>query len=378
LAGMANQFAREDGTGSEQHPHSVAVLVDAEVDGARYMLVRMPRLDRSGLSDPKPCSEPRSIFAHETPGERRHKFGDLRRVLIAESDSATRLRLLHLLRKWGFNCELAADGIEALMFLEQHRTPDLLIMNRSLPGVDGIELCRRITGDLSGQSPYILVTGRDNNRRGVAESLESGASEYLSLPFEERELKARLVVAVRTLALRDSLISSREQFRDQASRDSLTGVRNRRAILEFLEEELARAERNIQSTGILMLDLDHFKSVNDALGHPAGDLVLQEAARRLSCMLRTYDCLGRIGGEEFMIVVPAADQAGLCELAERIRGAVVAEPFHTEPNELQITFSIGAAIAKPGEQSSAKVIAIADEALYKAKRLGRNRVVFGL
>jgi two-component system, cell cycle response regulator len=374
LAGMANQFAREDGTGSGKDPHSVAVLVDAEVDGTRYMLVRMPRLDRSGLSESILCTE---LQSNVTPGERRHQFGGLRRVLIAESDTPTRLRLLRLLRAWGFNCEAATDGIEALMFLEQHRVPDLLIMNRSLPAINGIELCRRITREPAGQSPYILITGRQCGRRDVAESLESGASEYLNLPFEEQELKARLIVALRLLASQDNLISSREQLRDQASRDSLTGVSNRRAILEFLEEELVRAERNVQSTGVLMLDLDHFKDVNDALGHPAGDLVLEQAARRLSSMLRTHDRLGRYGGEEFMIVVPAIDETGLCELAERIRVAVDAQPFHTEANDLEITLSIGGAIAKPGDTSGTKVIAIADEALYKAKKLGRNRVVCG-
>lgn len=378
LAGMANQFAEEGGTGDEQNPRSVAVLVDAEVDGARYMLVRMPRLDHSSPAESVPRSKLKSIAAGEIPGERRHKFGDLRRVLIAESDSITRLRLLHLLRGWGFNCEVATDGIEALMYLEQHRAPDLLIMNRLLPAIDGIELCRRINSDVGGQSPYIFITGRRIGRRDVAESLESGASEYLSLPFEEHELKARLIVAIRMLARQDSLISSREQLRDQASRDPLTGVLNRRAILEFLEEELVRADRNVQSVGVLMLDLDHFKNVNDALGHPAGDLVLQQVVRRLSSMLRPHDCLGRYGGEEFMIVVPAADQAGLCDLAERIRATVDAEPFPAEANEIEITLSIGAAIAKPGDRSSTKLIATADEALYRAKKLGRNRVVCGI
>jgi two-component system, cell cycle response regulator len=378
LAGMANQVAGEDGTGNLQRPNSVAVLVDAEVDGARYMLVRMPRLDHSGLADSIASTKQQSNATDEAPGERRQKFGDLRRILIAESDSTTRLHLLHLLRAWGFNCEMATDGIEALMYLEQHRAPDLLIMNRWLPAIDGIELCRRITGDVGGQSPYIFITGRQSARRDVAESLESGASEYLSLPFEEHELKARLIVALRMLKRQDSWISSREQLRDQASRDSLTGVLNRRAILEFLEEELVRADRNVQSTGVLMLDLDHFKSVNDALGHPAGDLVLQQVVHRLSSMLRAHDCLGRYGGEEFMVVVPAVDQAGLCELAERIRAAVDAEPFHAAANEIQISLSIGAAISKSGDRSTTKLIATADEALYKAKNLGRNRVVCGV
>ncbi|MGB7265986.1 MAG: diguanylate cyclase, partial [Terracidiphilus sp.] len=279
---MADESSEKDWVGAGQNQSSVAVLVDTEVDGARYLLVRMPRLEHPSLPELLPRPKPQPAIAHAVPGERRHKFGGLRRVLIAESDDATRLRLHHLLGEWGFNSEVATDGIEALMILEQHRAPDLLIMNRSLPAISGIELCRRITGDLNGQSPYILITGGEGGRRDVAEPLESGASEYLSLPFEEQELKARLIVALRMLARQDNLISSRDRFRDQATRDALTGVWNRRGILEILEEELARAERNVRSTGILMLDLDHFKAVNDAYGHIAGDLVLQEAARRLS------------------------------------------------------------------------------------------------
>lgn len=373
LAGMANDLTEDEAAGDGKNQQSVAVLVDAEVDGARYMLVRMPRPNRSSLPVSIPCPKVQRSAADE----RRHKFGDFRRVLIAESDSATRSRMCHLLREWGFNCHAATDGIEALLHLEQHRAPDLLIMNRSLPAIDGIELCRRITSDGAGPSPYIFISGRQSDRRQVADSLESGASEYLNLPFEDQELKARMIVAVRMLARQDILISSREKFRDQASRDSLTGVWNRRAVLEVLDEKLSGAECDVRSTGILMLDLDHFKSVNDALGHPAGDLVLQQAARRFGSMLRTYDYLGRMGGEEFLIVVPAVDQAGLCELAERIRVTVDAEPFHTEANDIQITLSIGAAMARPGDRSSANLIATADEALYKAKKLGRNQVACG-
>jgi diguanylate cyclase (GGDEF)-like protein len=243
--------------------------------------------------------------------------------------------------------------------------------------MNGIELCRRICDRLGEHTPYIVMMGSATGRQDVVESLESGATEYLTTPFDEQELRARLIVAVRTLDRQDNLISSREQFRDQATRDALTGVWNRRGILEILEQELDRAERNDRSIGILMLDLDHFKNVNDAHGHLAGDLVLQETACRLSRNLRTYDRLGRYGGEEFLIVVPATNERELCELAERIRASTELEPVPTEQNDVRITFSIGAAIAKPGDRSKANVIAVADEALYKAKKLGRNRIVFG-
>ncbi len=221
------------------------------------------------------------------------------------------------------------------------------------------------------------MMGGASGRQDVVESLESGATEYLTTPFDGQELRARLIVAIRALDRQDNLISSCAQFRVQATRDALTGVWNRRGILEILERELDRAQHNARSTGILMLDLDHFKNINDAHGHLAGDLVLQETVHRLCRKLRTYDRLGRYGGEEFLIVVPATNERELCELAERIRASIESEPVPTEVIDLRITFSIGAAIAKPGDKSKAKVIAVADKALYEAKKLGRNRIVFG-
>jgi len=377
LAGTAIDSARNDGINDGQNQSSVAVLVDAEVDGARYLLVRMPKLERQGTPEHALSLRSPRDSADGPPSERRHRFGDLRRVLVAEGDRDTRLRLLHLLREWGFNVVVATDGIEALGVVALQQPPDFFFINRSLAGMNGIELCRRIYDHFSEHSPYIVMMGRPTGREVVVESLESGATEYLTTPFDEQELRARLIVAVRTLDRRDYLISSREQFRDQATRDALTGVWNRRGILEILERDLDGAEHNGRSTGILMLDLDHFKNVNDAHGHLAGDLVLQETARRLCRKLRVYDCLGRYGGEEFLIVVPNTNERELCELAERIRASTESEPIPPGLINFQITFSIGAAIAKPGDRLKAKVIAVADQALYEAKKLGRNRIVFG-
>jgi two-component system cell cycle response regulator len=377
LAGMADDSVHTDGINDGQNQPSVAVLVDTEVDGARYLLVRMPKLEHQDPPEDAFNSRSPRNSADGPPSERRRRFGDLRRVLVAESDSDTRLRLVHLLREWGFRVVVATDGIEALGVVELQQPPDFFFINRSLAGMNGIELCRRICDRFSEHSPYIVMMGKPAGRQEVVESLESGATEYLITPFDEQELRARLIVAVRTLDRQDSLISSREQFRDQATRDALTGVWNRRGILEILEKELDRAEHNGRSTGILMLDLDHFKNVNDAHGHLTGDLVLQDTARRLCRKLRAYDRLGRYGGEEFLIVVPATNEKELGELAERIRASTESEPVPTELIDIRITLSIGAAIAKPGQWSKAKLIAVADEALYEAKRLGRNRSAFG-
>ena len=309
--------------------------------------------------------------------EPRRNLGEFRRVLVAEGDKATRSNLQELLRRWGFDVVPASHGIEALNVLQRKTPPDLVIVNKSLPGIDGIEICQRISGNSGEYSPYILMlTNPDEGGCDIVPALESGASDCLALPFEEQELRARLEVAVRILKRQDHLIRSRDMFRDQAAKDALTGLWSRRAILEILQAELSRADSNERSTGILLLDLDRFKSVNDTHGHLAGDRVLQETARRLSHVLRAYDSIGRYGGEEFLIVVPGPNEKELLDLAGRICAAIACASVDAGENKIRVTSSIGAAIARAGEKSVTSVIESADRALYRAKKAGRNRVSF--
>jgi two-component system, cell cycle response regulator len=311
-----------------------------------------------------------------TGSERRLNLGEFRRVLVAEGDRATRLSLKETLQRWGFDVVLASHGTEALSVLQQKTPPDLAILNKSLPGIDGLEICRRISENPGEHSPYILMLTNPDRGHDIVGALEAGANDCLAMPFAEQELRARLTVAVRMLKRQDHLIRSRDKFRDQASKDALTGLWSRRAILEILQVELNRADSNERTTGVLLLDLDRFKSVNDTHGHLAGDGVLLETGRRLNHVLRTYDSIGRYGGEEFLIVVPDADGKELIELAERVQSAVACVPIQVGQNKVRITMSIGAAIARAGDTSTTSVIAAADVALYRAKKAGRNRIMF--
>lgn len=304
--------------------------------------------------------------------ERRSNVGNFQRVLVAEHHKATRSMLIQMLRKWGFEAVSARSGMEVLQIVEQDRPPELIMLSRMLPGIDTVELCRRISGYRSEYTPYILVLAMQNDRGEIVRALESGAAEYLTTPFEAKELRARLIVATRILQRQESLITSRDQFRALATKDGLTGIWNRRSIQEILEDELDRAACSDRSTGVLLVDLDHFKRVNDTHGHLAGDLVLQETSRRLKNALRIYDSLGRYGGEEFLIVVPGSLEEELCELAERMRAIIEREPIFIGETEVRITLSIGAAIVPPRGKLPASVLAVADQALYDAKKLGRN------
>ncbi|MGC1424691.1 MAG: diguanylate cyclase [Terracidiphilus sp.] len=298
------------------------------------------------------------------------------RVLIAEDDTITRLILKHWIQRWGYEVVVVDNGQDAWQILQQERPPEVVIIDWGMPGIDGIELCRRLRDKSRSYYHYILmVTGR-TEELDVVHALESGADDCLGKPFAEPELRARLLVATRILALQNELIHAREELRAQATRDGLTGLWNRTAFLDLCKHELDRAARTNGRTGLLMLDLDNFKLVNDTYGHLAGDLVLKEAARRLSQNVRSYDFVGRFGGEEFFVAFPGLDRDQLCQRAEAIRIAICSDPIPTPQGDVSITLSVGAAVAVPPQKSVSELLAIADVGLYKAKDSGRNCSVF--
>jgi len=293
-------------------------------------------------------------------------------VLVAEDDPMFRRILKSWLENWGYQLIMVDDGTQAWEVLQQEPQPELLILDWVMPGIDGPEICHRVRA--RQRTPYqyvLLVTSRDGTADVVA-GLEAGADDYLTKPFERNELRARLTVGRRILALQGGLIRMREELRFQATHDVLTGIWNRRALLDLLQRELERASRSGSSTALLMLDLDHFKGVNDKHGHLAGDAVLREVARRVMQVIRSYDFVGRYGGEEFLVVLPGCDRIHELQSAERIRAAVAAAPINANNLEISVTTSIGVT-AVATEVCEKQLLAVADAALYQAKSDGRNR-----
>ena len=293
------------------------------------------------------------------------------RVLVAEDDPMFRRILKHWLETWGYSVMLAEDGTQAWEILQQDSQPELLILDWVMPGVDGAELCHRVRARARTLYQYILLVTAKDNTEDVVTGLEAGADDYLTKPFERNELRARLRVGRRILTLQAGLIQAREDLRFQATHDALTGIWNRRASLDLLQREIERASRTQSSTGLLMLDIDHFKQVNDNYGHLAGDAVLREVAARITRVVRSYDLVGRHGGEEFMVVLPGCDRDRVLQSAERIRSAIESPPFVMDELQIGVTISVGATSCTSG-MSEKEMLTNADDALYKAKNAGRN------
>ena len=252
--------------------------------------------------------------------------GERPRVLIAEDDTVTRLILKHWIMRWGYEIVVVDNGVDAWRVLQEDRPPEVVIVDWAMPGIDGIELCRRLRDKSRPYYHYILMVTASTDELDVVHALESGADDCIGKPFGEAELRARLLVASRILALQNELIHAREELRAQAMRDGLTGLWNRAAFLDLFGRELQRAERNNGHTGLLLLDLDNFKQINDTYGHLVGDQVLREVARRLCNNVRSYDFVGRYGGEEFFIAFPGSNRESICERAESIRKAICKGP----------------------------------------------------
>jgi diguanylate cyclase (GGDEF)-like protein len=297
------------------------------------------------------------------------------RILIAEDSGPSRLVLERSLAMWGYDVVSCKDGLGAWEELQKENAPKLAILDWMMPGLSGPEICRMLRQKAPDTYTYILLLTSKSQKEDLVEGMEAGADDYLTKPFDTHELRARLRAGIRILNLQAELLAAKEEIRQQAMRDSLTGLWNRRSIMEILMRELVRGFRERSPVAVIMMDLDHFKQVNDKYGHIVGDRVLQEASQRLLSSVRPYDGVGRYGGEEFLMVLPGCDESSVFHRAESMRLAISEMPVKSGELSLSVTASFGATVCPTGcNIDSLPLIHLADEALYDAKRSGRNRV----
>ncbi|HKV26430.1 MAG TPA: diguanylate cyclase [Candidatus Acidoferrum sp.] len=295
------------------------------------------------------------------------------KILIADDETLSRRLLENTLERAGYEVTAVENGKQAFEQLCKPDGPRLALLDWVMPEMDGPSVCRAVRSRSEQTYVYmVLLTSKGTKEETVA-GLESGADDYLTKPFNAEELRARLRVGERILLLEDRLVEARENMRFRATHDPLTALLNRGAILDLVSRELHRSYREQRSVAILLGDVDHFKRVNDTLGHIVGDEVLKEIANRLIAAVRSYDFVGRYGGEEFLVVLNGCDPAYAPGRAEEIRRSVASRPIQTAKGPVSLTISLGVLLSTDwGPRPLEELLHEVDYAMYEAKAAGRN------
>lgn len=289
------------------------------------------------------------------------------RVLVCEH-SHTQARLLRrFLQEAGYSVDIVNSGEDALQHLRT-TNPDIFITGIELDDINGVELCWIIktTPEIGHVYTMILTASKDTTR--TIESLDAGADDFVTKPFEKSELQARLRAASRIIRMQKTL-------RNLAEKDSLTGAFNRRKFMAEITGECQRFDRTRKAFHVIMMDIDHFKTINDSYGHHVGDEALIATVNCLHTTTRPYDTVGRLGGEEFAILLPHTDHDASVALAERLRRDIAKIRINTDQGDLSFTASFGISCVVDGPNYPDDLLNRADQCLYEAKETGRNRVI---
>jgi len=297
------------------------------------------------------------------------------KILIADDDPVSSKILQKNLENWDYETVLARNGPAAWQAL-QDDSLRLAILDWMMPGMDGVEVCRKIRRRKRYKYTYIILLSAKDRKQDIIAGLSSGADDYMTKPVNFLELRARLKTGRRIIDLEDKLLFIQNQLKDLASRDSLTRIWNRAEIIRFLSEELERGRREKKPTSVIMLDVDHFKKINDFYGHATGDQALLQVVSRLRRKVRRSDKIGRYGGDEIVVILPNCGPTEVRSVGERLRLAVGGRKIKTEIDAVPVTISGGCATADAGGTPSPEsLIKTADRALLAAKEKGRNCVI---
>ena len=297
------------------------------------------------------------------------------KILVAEDDFTSRTILTAILKKWGHEVVPAVDGEEALKILQAPDAPRLALLDWSMPGLSGVEICSHLRSNQVNDLTYLIILTSKSDKKNIVEGLNAGANDYIIKPYDNDELKARINVGRRMVEIQSELENAKLALIREAMHDSLTGIYNRKAVLDMLMKQICWTRRNGGILSVGMCDLDHFKLINDKYGHQTGDEVLQGFAKIINDNLRQYDIIGRYGGEEFLIIIPSSGDSNklidFCRLCKTVSNSKIS----TRSGDISITVSIGVT-RSDGKITVDDILAQADDALYRAKDMGRNCVVY--
>jgi two-component system, cell cycle response regulator len=297
------------------------------------------------------------------------------KILVVDDEQYNVLLLTKRLTKLGYEVLQARNGHDALKLLEEQGC-DLILLDIMMPDMDGFEVAKKVVGNSEQkETPIIFLTAKTSIESKL-EGLTLGAIDYITKPFDFRELQARIKIVLEKNEIKNKLLKESKEFKEAASTDFLTGLLNRRYIDQVLKDLFNDCNQSISS--LLIMDLDYFKKVNDTYGHDQGDVVLKEVAKIIKNSIRNLDTVGRYGGEEFIAILPSASKEAAFSIAERIRINIEQKIFNLDGQEVRITISIGSATFIREEnkyQTLEEWIQSTDKALYKAKNNGRNLVV---
>jgi two-component system cell cycle response regulator len=307
------------------------------------------------------------------------KVAERANILVVD-DSRTQLEwLVQVLEREGYSVGSAMDGKEAIRKVRSE-PPDLVLLDMILPDMDGLEVLRIVKARPDDQFIPVIILSVKSDLDSKVTGLRIGADDFLAKPFAEAEILARCAAMLRIKTLQDQLRRTQLLLKEQAITDELTSLKNRRAFDERLQEEFRRAQRYSDPVSLIMIDLDHFKLVNDRYGHPFGDVVLRGAAEQIRASTRDPDICARYGGEEFAVILPKTHLSGALSVAERIWKMLGAKDYlppsgGSPPGPIHVTASLGIAFYPSKDISTPELLLrFADEALYQAKKAGRNTI----
>lgn len=324
---------------------------------------------------------------HEAGEETAAESEALLRIVVADGNAFTRRKTMALLVEDSEHTVYPADNGNAALALAMEVLPHVIIAHCDLPLLDGLELCQALRATDEGRRMHILLMAEDHGEEQLARAFEAGADGYAPSTISAKGLRTRLRAAQRLVQLQTAWEKDRMQLRQIAAElavanrrlataaltDLLTGLPNRRSAMDQLEQAWSAASRSGLPLSVMVVDIDHFKHINDSYGHAAGDMVLREAAATLRESARREDSVCRIGGEEFLVICPNTDLKSAMQSAERLRANLSAKRIAIGQTEKTLTVSIGVATREPGTPDMDALVSTADQALYAAKEAGRNQ-----